>query len=70
MADLAAILDPGRFVVGGGVSEAGDLLLVPARASFLENLSAREHRPVADVVQATVQNDAGLLGAADLARTI
>jgi glucokinase len=70
MADLAAILDPGRFVVGGGVSEAGDLLLVPARAAFLENLSAREHRPIADVVQATVQNDAGLLGAADLARTI
>ena len=27
LADLAALLDPGRFVIGGGVAEAGDLLL-------------------------------------------
>src|SRR5438067_7607627 len=27
LADLAAILDPGRFVVSGGVSEAGELLM-------------------------------------------
>jgi glucokinase len=31
MADLAAILDPRVFIVGGGVSEAGELLVGPAR---------------------------------------
>ena len=31
MADLAAILDPQVFIIGGGVSEAGELLVGPAR---------------------------------------
>src|SRR5271165_6631820 len=31
LADLAAILDPGCFVLGGGVSDAGDLLLAEVR---------------------------------------
>ena len=39
LADLAAILDPGCFVIGGGVSEAGDLLLGPARAAFANGLT-------------------------------
>ena len=69
MADLAAVLDPGCFVLGGGVSEAGDLLLVPARASFLEHLTGRERRPIAEVVLASLGNEAGIVGAADLART-
>src|SRR5271170_7391127 len=33
LADLAAILDPACFVIGGGVSEAGELLLDPARSA-------------------------------------
>jgi glucokinase len=68
MADLAAVLDPGRFVVGGGVSEAGDLLLEPARQEFAATLTARGHRPLADIRGATLGNDAGIVGAADLAR--
>ncbi len=68
MADLAAVLDPGRFVIGGGLVEAGDLLLRPARESFEVVLSGHGHRPVADVVAATLGADAGLIGAADLAR--
>ena len=34
LADLVAVLDPGRFIIGGGVSEAGDLVLQPAREGF------------------------------------
>ena len=39
LADLAAILDPGCFVIGGGVSEAGELLLGPARAAYEHGLT-------------------------------
>jgi len=68
MADLAAVLDPARFVIGGGVSEAGELLLGPARESFAAGLTGRGHRPAAAIVAATLGAEAGLIGAADLAR--
>ena len=68
LADLAAVLDPGVFVIGGGVAEAGGLLLGPARRAFAERLSGRGHRPLADVRIAELGNHAGLVGAADLAR--
>lgn len=69
MADLAAVLDPAMFVLAGGVSETGDLLLRPAREAFLASLTAATHRPVADIRLATLGNAAGIIGAADLART-
>jgi glucokinase len=68
LADLAAILDPGCFVIGGGVSEAGDLLVAPARAAFERSLTGRGYRDFADVRLAQFGPDAGLVGAADLAR--
>ncbi|WP_242605941.1 ROK family glucokinase [Frankia sp. Cppng1_Ct_nod] len=68
LASLAAILDPGRFVVGGGVAEADDLLLGPARAEFRNSLSGRAYRPEADIVVAELGPPAGIIGAADLAR--
>ena len=68
MADLAAILDTGCFVVGGGVSEAGDLLLDPAKSAFEKSLTGRGHRAPAQIVLAELGPDAGLVGAADLAR--
>jgi glucokinase len=68
LADLAAILDPACFVIGGGVSEAGDLLLDPARAAFERALTGRGHRPFAEIKIAQLGQDAGIVGAADLAR--
>ena len=68
MANLAAALDPGLFVVGGGVSAAGELLLGPARTAFGRTLTGRGYRPEAGIVAARLGNDAGLIGAADLAR--
>jgi glucokinase len=68
LADLAAVLDPGCFVIGGGVSEAGDLLLHPARAAFEAGLTGRGYRPMAEIRLAQLGPDAGLIGVADLAR--
>ena len=68
LANLAAALDPEVFVVGGGVSSAGELLMAPARAAFERTLTGRGFRPVAEVRLAHFRNDAGLIGAADLAR--
>jgi glucokinase len=68
MADLAAVLDPGRFVIGGGVAEAGDMLLRTARETFAASLTGRGYRPTAQIVVARLGADAGLIGAADLAR--
>jgi glucokinase len=68
LADLAAILDPACFVIGGGVSEAGELLLDPARTAFERALTGRGHRPLAEIKVAQLGEDAGIVGAADLAR--
>ncbi|HEX6755698.1 MAG TPA: ROK family glucokinase [Mycobacteriales bacterium] len=68
IADLAAILDPSVVVIGGGVSEAGELLLIPARDTFAATLTGRGFRPAAAVRLAALGPDAGLVGSADLAR--
>ncbi len=68
MASMAAVLDPSVFVVGGGVVEAGDLLIQPARHALGRNLPARGHRPEIEVQAATLGNEAGMIGAGDLAR--
>ncbi len=68
IASLTAVLDPGVVIIGGGVSEAGDLLLEPVRAHFKANLTGRHYRPELEVRAALLGNRAGMLGAADLAR--
>jgi glucokinase len=68
IADLAAIIDPSVVVVGGGVSEAGDLLLGPARDTFATTLTGRGFRPAAPIRLAALGPSAGMVGAADLAR--
>ncbi|HYT09527.1 MAG TPA: ROK family glucokinase [Mycobacteriales bacterium] len=68
IANLAAIIDPSVVVIGGGVSEAGDLLLASAREAFTANLTGRGFRPAAAIRLAALGPDAGLVGAADLAR--
>ncbi|GAA2832641.1 ROK family glucokinase [Kitasatospora paracochleata] len=69
MADLAALFDPGVFVLGGGVSDSGRLLLDPVRDCFEKYLTGGSHRPRAEVVLASMGSAAGISGAGDLART-
>jgi glucokinase len=68
LADMAQILDPEVLVVGGGVVEAGELLMGPTRQAFTEALAARAAIPVAEIRPAELGNIAGVVGAADLAR--
>ena len=67
-ASLSAVLDPQLFVIGGGVAVAGDLLLDPIREAFVANLPARGYHPEPEFTIAQLVNDAGVVGAADLAR--
>ena len=68
MGSITAALDPEVYVIGGGLSEAGELVLEPIRRSFEAEVPANGFRPVAKVVGATFSNQAGVIGAADLAR--
>jgi glucokinase len=68
MADCVQVVDPQVIVVGGGVIDAGDLLLKPARRGFERALGQRGRLPVAEIRGALMGNVAGVVGAADLAR--
>ena len=70
LANLAAALDPGTFVIGGGLGAAGGLLLEPARRAFARNLTGRGFRPPAVILPAALGPAAGLIGAADLSRSM
>jgi len=67
-ASLSAVLDPQVFVFGGGVAVAGELLLEPVREAYRQNLPARGYHPEPEFVIAELVNNAGVVGAADLAR--
>ena len=62
IADLADVLDPEVVVIGGGVSQAGDLLLDPARQAYAEHLTGAGHRPRLRIVSEALGIDAGLRG--------
>jgi len=70
VATFCAVLDPEVVVIGGGVSSAGEMLLAPARASLATHLAGRTHRTPPPLRAARRGNDAGTIGAADLARTV
>ncbi|RZU63135.1 ROK family protein [Zhihengliuella halotolerans] len=69
LANLAAVLDPGVFVIGGGLGSASPELIETAEASYRKSLSGRGYRPFARVARAQLGAAAGLVGAGDLART-
>jgi glucokinase len=68
IASLVAVLDPRLVLIGGGVSEAGEILLGPLADVVDRELTGRGHRPGPELRTAALGNDAGLIGAADLAR--
>ena len=68
LANLSNILDPERIVVGGGMVEAGEVLLAPTRRSFAELVEGVAHRPEIGIVAAALGERAGAVGAALLAR--
>jgi glucokinase len=69
VANLVAAFDPDVVVIGGGVSDAGDLLLEPAREALGRSVVGAGHRSVPPVLKATLGAEAGAVGAADMVRT-
>lgn len=64
LAHIAAVADPEAFLIGGGVSRAGDVLLKPLRESFKRQ--AFHACRGAEIITATLGNDAGMYGSAKL----
>lgn len=68
IASLCAILDPAIVVIGGGVIDAGEILLKPTRESMERHMPFAGKHPSPKILPAALGNDAGLVGVADLAR--
>lgn len=66
LANLTEIVDPQRFVLGGGLVEAGEVLLAPTRRAFAGLVQAPAARAV-EIVAAELGERAGAVGAALLA---
>ncbi len=64
---LQAVVDPEVFVIGGGVSQLGEDLLAPVRRAYEASVPGLVARPLAEFTTAQLGNDAGIIGAADLA---
>ena len=68
LADLACVLDPECFVLGGGLVGAGDLLIDSARRAFDELVEGGATRPATAIVTAAFGERSGAVGAALAAR--
>jgi glucokinase len=64
LAALVTVLDTGRVVIGGGLVDLGDVLLVPVRRHLQPLVMGAAHRPPAEVVAAALGPEAGAVGAA------
>ena len=69
IASLSVLLDPSCVVIGGGVIDAGDILLAPTRESLQRNMPFAGKHPYPQIIAAQLGNEAGLVGVADLARS-
>jgi glucokinase len=65
LTSLVHLLEPELVIVSGGLAEAGDLILAPARAELRRRAFPASVRHV-KVLPAKLGNDAGLVGAAAL----
>ncbi len=68
IASLSVILDPEVVVIGGGVIDAGEILLAPTRESMHRKMPFSSKHPYPEIIPAKLGNEAGLVGVADLAR--
>ena len=65
LSEIAVILDPELFVIGGGVSKAGEILLDYIKKNYLKNALWDNNK--VEFALAKLGNDAGIYGAAKLA---
>ncbi|WP_445612700.1 ROK family glucokinase [Geobacillus sp. YF-1] len=69
LANAADVVNPQKIVIGGGVSRAGDIL-VERVAHHFRRFAFPRVAAGAEVVLATLGNDAGVIGGAWLAKTL
>lgn len=69
LADLLHIFNPGAVILGGGVVQAGSLLLEPLEASLRQNVLSEDYLNGLLLATAQLGDTAGLLGALALARS-
>ncbi|WP_307892000.1 ROK family glucokinase [Bacillus swezeyi] len=67
LANLASSLNPSKIVIGGGVSKAGEILRSKVENSFGKYVFPRAGE-AADIVIASLGNDAGVIGGAWIAK--
>ena len=63
---VAATVDPQVFVIGGGVCNEGDPLLLPMKEIVAKEVYTRNSPKNTEIVIAKLGNDAGIIGAAML----
>lgn len=68
LALIADVYDPEVVVLSGGVSGSASLFLAKARAQYASVVTGSGHRPLADIRVAHHGDEAGVVGAATLAR--
>ncbi len=68
LANLVTVVDPERIAIGGGLGEAGHLLLEPTRRAFGALIEGGPFRPPIEVVGAALGERAGAIGAGLMAR--
>ena len=68
IASLIMLLNPEMFVLGGGVTNLGDLLFKPMHEAIREYVMTDRHWQITRIEMAQLGVDVGLVGAAALAR--
>lgn len=70
LAGILHIFNPTAVVIGGGVSQSGDLLMLPLRRALEEHVMAPEYLDNLVVTRALFGDEAGLIGALTLGREL
>jgi glucokinase len=70
VADFAHIFNPSIVIIGGGVSRAGPLLIEPMQAALRKYVISKHYAEELILTTAALGDEAGLVGAMALARSI
>ena len=65
-ANIINIFGPDDLCIGGGVSAAGDALLIPVREKTYQRVFSKNAKKNTQIILAQLGNDAGIIGAAFL----
>jgi len=70
LANLANVFDPDTMVMGGGLGHKAELFIEPTREAFARLVLSADHRPPVEIVQASLGERSGAIGAALTAREV